>query len=343
MSHLESTISVEQCALRASSAARDVALDDPLATRRSARGRRRPAPPPGARAAPSSTRSPGAAGACAAGRRCRPAGTPGRRARAACRSRRASCPAASETIVRSAPIERVEQRRLADVRPPEDRDPDRRVARRSRRASPRSDSRSTITSSRSPVPWPCIPESGQRVAEPEPMELERRALLRRGRRPCWRSRAPACRLRGRSSASSSSPGVTPARASATSSTRSASAIAARACSTIERTIASALAMSTPPVSISRKRLPAQSHTSSLRSRVVPLVSCTTAARVAVSRLISVDLPTLGKPTIATVPRRSSRSPPAASGVAGSARSQRRHLARAGGRGRAPRRASRRGR
>ena len=60
-------------------------------------------------------------------------------------------------------------------------------------------------------------------------------------------------------------------------------------------------MSTPPVSISRNRLPFHSHTSSLRSRVTPGVSCTTAARVPVSRLTSVDLPTFGKPTIATVP------------------------------------------
>src|SRR5438876_7532481 len=62
-------------------------------------------------------------------------------------------------------------------------------------------------------------------------------------------------------------------------------------------------MSTPPVSISRKRLPDHSHTSSLRSRVVPLVSWTTAARELVSRLTSVDLPTFGNPTIATVPIR----------------------------------------
>ena len=60
-------------------------------------------------------------------------------------------------------------------------------------------------------------------------------------------------------------------------------------------------MSTPPVSISRNCSPFHSAISSLRSRVVPWVSCTTAWRVEVSRLISVDLPTLGKPTIATVP------------------------------------------
>ena len=48
-------------------------------------------------------------------------------------------------------------------------------------------------------------------------------------------------------------------------------------------------------------MPFQSPTSSLRSRVTPGVSCTTAARDSVSRLTSVDLPTFGKPTIATVP------------------------------------------
>ena len=52
----------------------------------------------------------------------------------------------------------------------------------------------------------------------------------------------------------------------------ASAIASLAWSAIDLTMASPLAMSTPPVSMSRKRLPAHSQTSSLRSRVVPLVS-----------------------------------------------------------------------
>src|SRR5581483_7193490 len=56
-----------------------------------------------------------------------------------------------------------------------------------------------------------------------------------------------------------------------------------------------------PVSTSRKRFPAHSQTSSLRSRVTPGVSWTTAARVAVSRLTSVDLPAFGKPTTATLP------------------------------------------
>ena len=72
-----------------------------------------------------------------------------------------------------------------------------------------------------------------------------------------------------------------------------------------RVIGEASAISTPPVSISRNREPAHSQTSSLRSRVTPGVSWTTAARVPVSRLTSVDLPTFGKPTTATVPASSS--------------------------------------
>src|SRR3954452_17534547 len=60
-------------------------------------------------------------------------------------------------------------------------------------------------------------------------------------------------------------------------------------------------MSTPPVSMRRKRFARHSQISSLRSRVTPDVSWTTAARVPVSRLTSVDFPTFGKPTIATVP------------------------------------------
>src|SRR5207247_1663948 len=97
--------------------------------------------------------------------------------------------------------------------------------------------------------------------------------------------------------------VMPIWASTTNSTRSAAATASRACPAIERVIGVGSAMSTPPVSTSRKRLPFHSQTSSLRSRVTPGSSCTTAARLPLRRLTSVDLPTFGKPTIATVPSR----------------------------------------
>ncbi len=80
----------------------------------------------------------------------------------------------------------------------------------------------------------------------------------------------------------------------------------RAWSAIERVIGDGSAMSTPPVSIRRKRWPFQSATSSLRSRVTPGVSWTTVARDSVRRLTSVDFPTFGNPTTATVPASSSR-------------------------------------
>ena len=117
----------------------EVPLDDALATRRSARARRRPARPPRARAAPSSTRSPGAACACGAARRCRSAGTT--------RPPRSSTVSIASRVVPGhlrddRPLDadqRVEERRLADVRAAEDRDADRLVADRRARlaASPR--------------------------------------------------------------------------------------------------------------------------------------------------------------------------------------------------------------
>src|SRR3712207_942752 len=59
-------------------------------------------------------------------------------------------------------------------------------------------------------------------------------------------------------------------------------------------------MSTPTVSTSRKRRPFHSVSISLRSRVTPDSGWTTASRVPLRRLTSVDLPTFGKPTIATL-------------------------------------------
>ena len=218
-------------------------------------------------------------------------------------------PGTSETIVRSRADQRVEERRLADVRPAEDRDADRLVARPPARDSPTSleprddlveqvagavavHARRAASGSPSPSRWSSsASDSCARVVD----------LVREHEHRLVRERAG-------SRASSSSPGVTPGArvddeedevglGDAQRGPARRSSARRRPCS----------AMSTPPVSISRNRLPAHSQTSSLRSRVVPLVSWTTAARVAVSRLISVDLPTFGKPTIATVPSRSTRS------------------------------------
>ena len=157
-----------------------------------------------------------------------------------------------------------------------------------------------MRSSRSPLPVPCRPEIG--IGSPSPSRCSSSASGSwRGSSILFASTSTGLCDSRRIWATSSSPGVTPARASTTKSTRSASATASRACCAIARVSGVWSAMSTPPVSTSTKRLPVHSQTSSLRSRVTPGISWTTAARVSVSRLTSVDLPTFGKPTIATAP------------------------------------------
>ncbi len=202
--------------------------------------------------------------------------------------------------------ERVEERRLADVRAAEDRDADRLVARHRARLAdaPRAARRSRRAGRR--CSWPCIPESGN--GSPRPSRWSSRASERpaTGRRSCSRARARAC---ARAAGSRRAPRRPASRRRARRRRRARGRPPRSRCAPARRSSARSHrleAMSTPPVSISRKRLPAHSQTSSLRSRVVPLVSWTTAARVEVSRLISVDLPTFGKPTIATVPSRSAR-------------------------------------
>ena len=197
-------------------------------TRRRARAPHRPAPPLRARAAPSSTRSPAADGACAAAPPCRRARTSARRARARCRSRRASCrerPRRAHAPVRrtrsaGSTCRRSAGRGSRPGSPPS----------RSRRPRPRAGA-PTISSSRSPVPWPCMAEIG--IGSPRPRRWNSWAnASAAGSSILFASTITGRPDRRRRSASSSSPGVIPARASTTKSTRSASPIAARACSTI---------------------------------------------------------------------------------------------------------------
>ncbi len=158
----------------------------------------------------------------------------------------------------------------------------------------------TIRSSRSPLPVPWRPEIG--IGSPSPRRWSSSASGSwPGSSILFARTSTGLRASRRIWATSSSPGVMPARASTTKRTRSASATASRACVAIALVRGVRSAMSTPPVSTRTKRLPVHSHTSSFRSRVTPDVSCTTAARDSVRRLTRVDLPTLGKPTIATAP------------------------------------------
>jgi hypothetical protein len=80
---------------------------------------------------------------------------------------------------------------------------------------------------------------------------------------------------------------------------SASSMATRACSWTRASMWVPGSSSSPPVSTTVKRRPFHSAVPYTRSRVVPGMSSTIASRCPMRRLKSVDLPTLGRPTIAT--------------------------------------------
>jgi hypothetical protein len=145
--------------------------------------------------------------------------------------------------------DRVQQRRLADVRPAEDRDADRRLG---DLLTPLPRQLRDDLVEQVAVPCPCSAESG--IGSPSPSRCRSRARLScAGSSILFAISSTGLRARRRMSATSSSPGVTPARASTTKSTRSASDTACRACTAIDCVSGDWSAMSTPPVSISRNR------------------------------------------------------------------------------------------
>ncbi len=153
-------------------------------------------------------------------------------------------------------------------------------------------SRSTIASSRSPVPRPCSADTLIGSPRPSPCSSSAPASWAVSS-TLFASTSTGRRDRRRMSASSSSPATRPARASMTSSTRSASSTAWRAWSATCDCMCEGSAASTPPVSTRTNSRPFQSHGISFRSRVTPGVSSTTALREPVSRLTRVDFPAFG--------------------------------------------------
>src|ERR1051325_638993 len=101
-------------------------------------------------------------------------------------------------------------------------------------------------------------------------------------------------------AKSRSSGVSPARASMTNSATSASARALSVCARMRPPSVSGAASSSPAGSMIRKLRSAIRPSPWRRSRVTPGVSSTSARGRPASRLNRVDLPTFGRPTIATV-------------------------------------------
>ena len=105
--------------------------------------------------------------------------------------------------------------------------------------------------------------------------------------------------RRRISATSSSQSVKPVFTSTRKRTKSASSVATNTCLRIASSKISSDLTTQPPVSTTENSLPFQLHLPYWRSRVVPAVSLTIARRDCVKRLNKVDLPTFGRPTIAT--------------------------------------------
>ena len=102
-------------------------------------------------------------------------------------------------------------------------------------------------------------------------------------------------------ATDSSSSVTPVRPSTTNRMTAASSAAARAWSRMDvAKTSSLLSGSMPPVSTMVNSRPFQSAVWYERSRVTPRDSWTMASEVWARRLTSVDLPTLGRPTTATI-------------------------------------------
>ena len=100
-------------------------------------------------------------------------------------------------------------------------------------------------------------------------------------------------------ATSSSQSVTPVSTSTRKSTRSASSDATSTCLRMASSNMSSDLTTHPPVSTTENSRPFHEHLPYWRSRVVPATSLTIARRLCVRRLKRVDLPTLGRPTIAT--------------------------------------------
>ena len=147
------------------------------------------------------------------------------------------------------------------------------------------------------MPWPCDADMGSRSPRPS---REKSALAVSWSRPSILFRTPTTRAPRRriSSTISISSAFSPARASRINSTSWESSTARQVCAC--NASASTSSPNKPPVSTTVTGVPSRSARPYRRSRVSPGTSATSASRVRVKRLKSVDLPTLGRPTSAIV-------------------------------------------
>ena len=175
---------------------------------------------------------------------------------------------------------------------------------------PTSGNRFTISSSRSPLPRPCRAETVN--GSPTPNDHSAAASSSSAAlSTLLATRSTGTFARRSISTASVSASVAPTVVSTTSTTMSASIAARRACS-LTCEARPLLRKSQPPVSMIENLRPDHSASYRTRSRVTPGMSSTTAARRPMIRLTSVDLPTFGRPTIATTGTATSSSAPRSS-------------------------------
>ena len=199
----------------------------------------------------------------------------------------------------------VDQGRLAGVGPPDDRQ----LERTARARLPRPPSSSLDFDMRPERieqiddAFTMLRAERDRVAEAEPEGLEDAATRRRGPRPCWRRRSPASPRPGASGRFPRRAASGPRARRPGTMPRPPRAPPPRSAARIRPGSVCGSSSSKPAVSITRNSSPSSFASPSRRSRVTPGRSSTSARRLPTSRLNSVDLPTLGRPTMATVGKR----------------------------------------
>ena len=232
--------------------------------------------------------------AAAQARPCRPARAAARRPRARVSIASRVVPACSLDDHAVLAEERVHERRLADVRPADHREPNRvgvglarlaprargqrpragRAGRRCRRRARRTPAPARPGRARGTRPPPARPRRG-RACSPTTIAGMRRAAQQLGQLGV----AGPQRRRVASTTSSTAVGVAEREP--------------RLLLDLARQRVARRSRSTPPVSTSVNSTPFHSAGTSLRSRVTPGSACVTVSRVPLRRLTSVDLPTFG--------------------------------------------------
>ncbi len=148
-------------------------------------------------------------------------------------------------------------------------------------------------------PFAMFGGEGNRIAQAERIGFHDARARSRGLRPCWPPAPPARLFRAASCPPLRRAGSRPARASITNSATAAPSTEISVWARIRPGRLSGSSSSQPAVSTIVKSSPSRCASPMRRSRVTPGWSSTSASFLPISRLNSVDLPTLGRPMMMT--------------------------------------------